>query len=253
VDHPYPWLKYLPADELKHLDLDKSGNPKGWKVEDQLGEKMGTVEGFIVDSESGRPYYVVVDAGGWFKSKHYLLPIGLLRPASQEQRFGVDRLARERVKRFPGFDLGKFDKMTVDDLKRLTQETLEACTVAGVVFTYEESDPLGTAWDRPEFAYPDWWRTDRSGVGQTAASRASASTPASSRTIDPDSWSPDTGRTEREPERVVARGETGAGQRAQPGDVLGVEEGGERTYVGDTAEDEDRRRERAEKAAERKR
>jgi len=35
--------------------------------------------------------------------------------------------------------------------------------------------------------------------------------------------------------------------RAQPGDVLGIESGGEITSIGDTAQDEDRRREDAEK------
>lgn len=40
------------------------------------------------------------------------------------------------------------------------------------------------------------------------------------------------------------------GGRAQPGDVLGIETGGETTGIGDTAEDEDeRRREAAKKAA----
>jgi hypothetical protein len=39
-----------------------------------------------------------------------------------------------------------------------------------------------------------------------------------------------------------------AGGRAQPGDVLGVETGGERTYIGDTAEDENERRRDAEEA-----
>jgi hypothetical protein len=38
--------------------------------------------------------------------------------------------------------------------------------------------------------------------------------------------------------------------RAQPGDVIGVETGGERTYVGDTAEDENKRRRDAEEANE---
>ena len=38
------------------------------------------------------------------------------------------------------------------------------------------------------------------------------------------------------------------GGRAQPGDVLGVETGGERTYVGDTSEDENKRRKDAEEA-----
>jgi hypothetical protein len=36
--------------------------------------------------------------------------------------------------------------------------------------------------------------------------------------------------------------------RAQPGDVLGLETGGERTYIGDTAEDENERRLAAEEA-----
>lgn len=36
--------------------------------------------------------------------------------------------------------------------------------------------------------------------------------------------------------------------RAQPGDVLGIEEDGEVTHLGDTREDEDERREDAEEA-----
>ena len=38
-------------------------------------------------------------------------------------------------------------------------------------------------------------------------------------------------------------------ERAQPGDVLGIERGGETTSLGDTEEDEDRRRRDAEKEA----
>ena len=37
--------------------------------------------------------------------------------------------------------------------------------------------------------------------------------------------------------------------RAQPGDVLGIERGGETTSLGDTEEDEDRRRRDTEKEA----
>jgi hypothetical protein len=39
-------------------------------------------------------------------------------------------------------------------------------------------------------------------------------------------------------------------ERAQPGDVLGIERGGETTRLGDTAEDEDRQRKESEEAAE---
>jgi hypothetical protein len=38
-------------------------------------------------------------------------------------------------------------------------------------------------------------------------------------------------------------------ERAQPGDVLGIERGGETTTLGDTEEDEDRRRKDAEDEA----
>jgi hypothetical protein len=38
-------------------------------------------------------------------------------------------------------------------------------------------------------------------------------------------------------------------ERAQPGDVLGIERGGETTSLGDTEEDEDRRRRDAEEDA----
>ncbi len=38
-------------------------------------------------------------------------------------------------------------------------------------------------------------------------------------------------------------------ERAQPGDVLGIERGGESTSLGDTEEDEDRRRRDLEKEA----
>jgi hypothetical protein len=39
------------------------------------------------------------------------------------------------------------------------------------------------------------------------------------------------------------------GGRAQPGDVLGIETGGETTEIGDTADDENDRRRKAEKNA----
>ena len=39
------------------------------------------------------------------------------------------------------------------------------------------------------------------------------------------------------------------GGRAQPGDILGIETGGETTAIGDTTEDEDERRADLEKAA----
>ena len=72
VDHPLPWLRYIDADAVGDQTLDFDG----MKVRNAAMEKLGEVDGFIVDADSARPYYVVVDSGGWFKSKHFLVPIG---------------------------------------------------------------------------------------------------------------------------------------------------------------------------------
>jgi len=191
VDHPYPWLRYLPADQLDDEGVDFNG----MKVDDPSGEKLGKAEGFIIDSESGRPYYVVVDASGWFKSKHFLLPVGHVRLEPNQQALRAD-VPKERVERFPGFDLSTFDKMTPDDLKRLNVDTLQACTVAGVVYTYSETEPYTTAWDRVDFSYPDWWG------GQRPSER---SQPGARGEVGPGNRSTESfDRSSRERERVAA-------------------------------------------------
>src|SRR2546430_1384211 len=72
MDHPRPWLRYVDASDLDDTTVKFDSLP----VQSPAGEKLGGVDGFIIDVTSGRPFYVVVDSGGWFKSKHYLLPIG---------------------------------------------------------------------------------------------------------------------------------------------------------------------------------
>ena len=60
-----------------------------------------------------------------------------------------------------------------------------------------------------------------------------------------------------EPTQKLFAAESGSGsswpdpdkERAQPGDILGIERGGETTTLGDTEEDEDERRRDAEKEA----
>ena len=215
----------------------------GMDVESPSGEHLGEVDGFIVDSESGRPYYVVVDAGGWFKSKHFLLPVGHVRLDADAEALKAD-LTRDRVERFPGFNKDEFDKLTADDLKKFNDQTLQVCALT--TYTYSEAEPYSAAWDRPEFSYPGWWRSGATGPQQArAAAVATGARNVGSgpvRVVD---------RPVRDREAVVAHADPSPhfDGRAQPGDVIGIEEGGERTHVGETAEDENRRREEAEKAA----
>jgi len=246
VDHPLPWLRYVSAG-----DLDDTSAFDGLHVESPSGEDLGDVDGFIVDSDSGRPLYVVIDSGGWFKSKYFLLPVGHARLDSDREAL-VASISRDRIERFPGVDLDTFDKLSETELKRLNDDICQACSVEGVSITYSASEPYSAVWNRPDFRYPDWWHADPALPGRMGAGAVTTGA-----TYEPSSPTSKTAAPNRE--QAVGHSSQDARQsesratsphfdgRAHPGDVIGVETGGERTYVGDTAEDENKRRQDAEK------
>jgi hypothetical protein len=219
-------------------DLDNSKiNLDGMTVESPLAEDLGKVDGFVIDVSSGRPYYVVVDGGGWFTSKFFLLPIGHVGLASAGRSLVAD-ISKERINRYPGFDRGAFEKLSEDELNRLDEQMVSACCPSEVV----DRTAWSARWDTwAHYRAPSWWdadfyRPDRADTMARSIAGASASAV----------------RSEPSPERELVRAHDDvsphAGGRAQPGDVIGVETGGERTYVGDTSEDENERRRNAEKA-----
>src|SRR5439155_13402131 len=116
---------------------------------------------FIVDSETGRPYYIVVDSGGWFRSKHFLLPVGHAYLAAEREALVAD-LTRDQIDKFPGFDKDEFSKLSEDDLRRFNDDTCLACAIEGVAVVYSATAPFSAAWDRPDYRYPDWWRAQPS-------------------------------------------------------------------------------------------
>jgi len=261
MDHPRPNLRYVSAD-----DLDTSAIKfNGLEVDNRNGEKLGKLEGFIIDVLNGRPYHVVVGSGGWFKHKHFLLPVGHVALSPNNDKI-IATVPRERVERYPGFDKDEFEKLSDDDLKRMTDTMSDACcpdeTAVGAV----------SGWDASHYAYPSWWqsdyyrpdRADRTAMSTGGTITGSGSAVTSRRDIAIEARSDRAENRDvresnavrertREREEVVASeaGDTSPhlGGRAQPGDVLGVETGGERTYVGDTSEDENKRRRDAEEAA----
>jgi hypothetical protein len=253
VDHPKPWLRYVDAADVK-----EGTDFENMLVESPTGEKLGHVEGFIVDSQRSLPYYIVVDAGGWFKSKHFLLPVGHAELNSAPDRDAlVADLPRERIDKFPGFDMDEFHNMSPEALKRFNDETCKACSIA--VVTYSETDPYAAAWSRPDFKYPDWWSSSPLLPERMGAQAFNEMAELPDRDVD--ELEELAGPATRDRERIAAHraGETRQdtrepgepsphfGGRAQPGDVLGIETGGESTSIGDTAEDENERRRTAEK------
>lgn len=251
MDHPLPWLRYLDAGDLDSDAIEFDG----LKVRNPEKETLGKIEGFIVDSQNARPYYVVVDAGGWFKSKHYLLPIGLAQIDDDNDALVVE-LSKERINRFPGFDKDKFEKMSADDIKRFNDETCSASDETAVA--YSATEPYTSQWNRPQYAMPTWWTMDTAFLGGMGATgfATGAEYPASK--VAPSTTGSTVGRSDVDEVSADTTSDTAAsrdaqaspslGGRAQPGDVIGLDTGGERTYVGDTAEDENKRLKDAEEA-----
>ena len=247
-------LRFLDAADVDDAVVDYDG----LNVFGPDGRKLGDVDGFIVDAQARRVNYLVIDSGGWFSSRRLLLPIGHATLASDRKSLRTDVMS-DALGRLPEYQEDRFRKFTDEELRAFERNTVSACC---------PDEPLeeisDTTWgydSRRHYTQPDWWRNDRYAQERLRPIEARAYRP-----IDPTAPVPLAAasaagsRDIRSPERVTARertSETSAGPgdnsphlggRAQPGDVLGIETGGERTAIGETAEDEDRRRVQAERA-----
>lgn len=235
-------LQYLDADAVDDSVVDYDG----LDVKGPDGQKIGNVDGFIVDAEAARVYYVVVDSGGWFASSSFLLPVGHARLDADAHALKVD-VTKHTLSGYPEFDKDRFRELSDEDLRTFESRMTAACCPDEAI----EDAAAGTwAYDtRRHYAQPDWWPRD------AARQRVRpVHTPATAgRTVTTkDEYNAErVTALERDRETVAPGGEASPppGARAQPGDVLGLETGGERTRIGDTDEDEDKRRRDAERAA----
>lgn len=236
-------LRYLDADDVDDAVVDFDG----LDVRGRDDEKLGDIDGFVVDVNTGRVLHVVIDSGGWFRSRRFLLPIGHASNVDRDsQALRVD-LTKDALRQYPEFDEERFRAFTDADLRAFEDGTAAACCPDESV-----SDAAAWAYDsRRHYSQPAWWQSrtwdrerlrpvevrDRTG-DLDDASRAAAGR----------------GRMGRDPRIEHVRGRSVDGDpsphfegRAQPGDVLGIETGGERTSVGESAEDENERRRDAER------
>jgi PRC-barrel domain protein len=237
-------LRYLDADDVDDSTVDFDG----LEVRGRDDAKLGDIDGFIVDETSGQVHYIVVDSGGWFTSRRFLLPVGHATLDTDAGALRVD-VNQDAIRRYPEFDEGRFKGFSDEDLRAFEQRTAAACCPGDTL-----EDATAGSWRSAayrHFSQPVWWG------GAYPVERL--------RPVEVGADSDTPVRELHDTERVVAHerdgrrlGSQNAEERrepsphyegrAQPGDVLGLETGGERTYIGDTAEDENERRLAAEEA-----
>jgi PRC-barrel domain len=244
-------LRYLDAEDVDDAVVDYDG----LDVYGRDGNKIGDVDGFIVDQDATRVNYVVVDSGGWFTSRRLLLPIGHATLAADRKSLQAD-VTREALRRLPEFDADRFHAFSDEELRAFERNTVLACCPDEPL---EDVSVASWGYDaRRHYAQPEWWRGSRyaperlrpietAGIGRTDPTVPIAATAATAATRDTRNRDLVTARENQERDRPGASPHLDG--RAQPGDVLGIETGGERTGIGDTAEDEDDHRRAGERAA----
>jgi uncharacterized protein (TIGR02271 family) len=90
--------------QATHRDVigDDYYDPTGKTAFGVNEEKIGKIEGALVEDTSGRIRYLIVDAGGWFSSKEVLVPAGLARIVGDDVFF--DSLTKSQVEAMEVYD-----------------------------------------------------------------------------------------------------------------------------------------------------
>jgi len=114
-------LRFLDVDDLDRRALDYTGI----RARTASGDDVGTLDGFVVDGASGRPFYYVVDSGGWFLGRKYLVPVGRGRfdPSNRELSFD---LTRDQIATYPEFSTSAFMAMSEDETRRYERRVLQS-------------------------------------------------------------------------------------------------------------------------------
>jgi ferritin-like metal-binding protein YciE len=159
-------LRYVAVSDLHEFPR------RAFRIVNEAHEDLGTLDGFVVESRGGRPIYYVVDSGGWFLGRRYLLPVGALQ-ADDEACVLRTTLDRDTIRRYPEFSPSAF--LAMDDAEARRYEHRLLSVVAPDVVR-RGGRP---GYDQlPEYVPPTWlmtgvWMTE--GIGLSAVpSRASA-------------------------------------------------------------------------------
>jgi ferritin-like metal-binding protein YciE len=146
VPPPAPHLRYVPLDErLSAAQLE---------VRNDADERLGTLDGLVVDGSTGAPRYIVVDAAGLFSWHRSLLPVTLVRFDGNARALRVP-LDKDIASRYPPFDRDEFEAMDDQDVGEYERRLLgffptEDATVR--VPSYAEGEP-------PEWLVKSMWLT----------------------------------------------------------------------------------------------
>jgi hypothetical protein len=124
----------------------------------------------VVDSESGRPIYYVIDSRGWFAGRRYVVPVGQIE-ADEGATTLRTALTRAELARYPEFSPSAFTAMDDSDALRYERRLHR-------VFAPDSKpyDGRPVYENLPQYRPPTWlmtgvWMSDSSGFAVTPRAR----------------------------------------------------------------------------------
>jgi PRC-barrel domain protein len=89
---------------LGDFRLHESGEDiRGRALYGRDDEKLGEIEDVIFDHSTGDIRYVVVDTGGWLKTKNFIVPAERVRASAEHEHDFASDLTKEQVENFPPY------------------------------------------------------------------------------------------------------------------------------------------------------
>jgi sporulation protein YlmC with PRC-barrel domain len=146
------------ASRLRYLDAadvdDAVVSFDGLDIVDAEGQRIGGIDGFVVDADARRVNHIVVDSGGWFTSGRLLLPIGHAVVASDRKSLRTD-VTRDALRRLPEFDADRFSEFTDEELHAFERHTVIACCPDEPLEAVSTSRWGYESWGH--YRQPEWW------------------------------------------------------------------------------------------------
>lgn len=132
-----------------HEDSSNAEDIKDFDVYTQNGEKIGSIEHILVDEQSGRFRYFVVDTGFWIFGKKVLLPVGRAAVNYSDRRVEVQGLTKQQVEDLPNFDdLDKVDYDYEEQVRGTYRPTASDITYDRDNYSYQQEPSLYDLNDR---------------------------------------------------------------------------------------------------------
>jgi sporulation protein YlmC with PRC-barrel domain len=95
--------------DYRFEDLNTEDDIRGAAVYGRNDEKLGKIDDVIFDHSTGSIKYVVVDAGGWFSTKKFLVPPSQLRNSSEHDGDFAVNADKQQIEKFPPYNESDLD------------------------------------------------------------------------------------------------------------------------------------------------